>query len=395
MNRKKILFLPKWYPNRFDSMPGVFVRYQALALIEKYDIAVLYIHADTNYPENQSSIVEQFDDNGIKTIIIYYRISKKSWIAKFQNIGLLWHYHKVGLKLLKQQNFVPDLTHVHILTRLGVIALLMKQLYQIPYVVSEHWSRYLKENKSYRGFLRKMMTRLVVKKAACVIPASHLLKDAMLDKKLYNDNYQVVPNITDTTLFDICNTSIFDNHKINLVHVSCFDDTSKNISGILRVMKKISDQRDDIILHLVGEGVDWQQMVTLSQKLNIYNKTVFFTGLLEGKPLAQYFGSADALVIFSNYETFCMVVNESLACGVPVIATNTGGISERVNRSNGILIEPRNEEQLYQAILTIAGRTVQYHKEEIRKPIVNAYSEKMVGHYLDTIYQKTLLEYGK
>lgn len=387
MNRKKILFLPKWYPHRFDPMPGLFVRYQAQAIAYENDVAVLYIHADTVFPQQKSPFIEQFDDKGVKTIIIYHKISKNKWISKFQNLGLLWHYHKLGLKLLKKQDFIPDIVHVHILTRLGIIALGIKKRYHIPYVISEHWSRYLQGNHNYKGLLRKWMTKWVVRESAAIIPASNLLKDAMLQHHLYHSNYQIVPNITDTNLFDISETSVFNAHQINLLHVSCFEDASKNISGILRVMKRLSNQRDDIVLRLVGDGIDWKRMVEYAKELQIFNKNVFFTGLLEGKPLAQYYQSADAMVIFSNYETFCMVVNESLACGVPVISTDTGCIAERVNATNGILIDPKNEEQLYQAILTIANRTNYYDKVQIRQTIVEKFSEKVVGKQLNHIYQ--------
>lgn len=390
MNRKNILFLPKWYPCEFDTMSGLFVRLQAIAVSKLHNIAVLYIHSKTNYPENSKYEIEQFDDNGVNTIIIHQKISKYKLIAKFQNFGLLWYYHKIGLNILKQQNFIPDLIHVHVLTRLGVIARRIKNSRKTPYVISEHWSRYFKESTSYKNIIHKYFTRKVVKDASFVIPVSNQLKDAMIEQKLHNSNYQVVPNITDTDLFTISNSSIFTNKKFNLLHVSCFDNNSKNIEGILNVMKRVGQDRDDIVLHLVGDGIDRQKMIDLSKELNIYNKNVFFIGLLAGEPLADYFKSADSLVVFSNFETFCMVVNESLSCGVPVISSNISSIAERVNPSNGILVESKDEEQLYNAIIEMANKKVKYDKESLRKPIVEKYSAEAVSKQLDTIYQKSL-----
>ena len=51
---------------------------------------------------------------------------------------------------------------------------------EIPYVVVEHWTRYLPDNFLYTGFLRRRTTELVARNAAVIMPVSSMLQQAML-----------------------------------------------------------------------------------------------------------------------------------------------------------------------------------------------------------------------
>jgi len=65
----------------------------------------------------------------------------------------------LGIQKIKQQLGDFDLVHVHILTRLGIIALYYKWFANKPFVVTEHWSRYLDLTGSFSGILRKAATK--------------------------------------------------------------------------------------------------------------------------------------------------------------------------------------------------------------------------------------------
>jgi len=94
--------------------------------------------------------------------------------------------------------------------------------------------RYLKCRKEFNGIFRKCLSRWVAKKAKAILPVSEDLKKAMLSFKLLNKNYIIIPNVVDTDLFTPINKK--ENKKTQFVHLSCFTDSHKNISGILRVL---------------------------------------------------------------------------------------------------------------------------------------------------------------
>jgi glycosyltransferase involved in cell wall biosynthesis len=96
--------------------------------------------------------------------------------------------------------------------------------------------------------------------------------------------------------------------------------------------------------------------------------------------------------MFSNYENFPCVIAESLMTGIPVISSNVNGIPEHVNSQNGILVEPRNEDQLEKAIVQFLNTEIVFNKDEIRQYAEAHFSYQSVGKSFDTVYRKVLAQ---
>jgi D-inositol-3-phosphate glycosyltransferase len=67
-----------------------------------------------------------------------------------------------------------------------------------------------------------------------------------------------------------------------------------------------------------------QRLKSLSRSLKIH-ESVIFLGLVKQEMLPLFYSAADLCVVPSYYESFGLVVLESLACGTPVVATKVGG----------------------------------------------------------------------
>lgn len=380
---QKILFLARWYPNRYDPMPGLFIRRHAQALATKKTVAVIYLHQiDINSEKVREVTVEKTAQ--LLEIKVYYA-KNHSLFAKVLNIWGFVSAMWLAWQVMKKQGFVPDFIHVHVLTRLGVFAWLMKLFNNIPYGITEHWSRYLPLRNDYKGWLRKNVTRLVVRDSVFVTTVTTNLAEAMQAHKLKHSHYHVLPNVVDTNMFV---PTIRPQHRpFAFIHISCFEDQSKNISGLLRAVAKLQSVRNNFRFVMVGEGQDEAAMRRLAEALNLNEPVLSFTGLLESNALADALSQADALVLFSHYENLPVVIPEAFACGLPVIATRVGGIPEVVDSSNGVLVEAGDETALLNAMQDFLDKKLEYNKTSIRNEVVAKNSPSAVAEKLCELYR--------
>lgn len=392
-NRLKVLNLARWYPNRYDPMPGLFIQRHVEAANKCCDVGVVYTHIVENESYNDSVFnVDYKVINGVPTVKVYYLSSgvKLFPINKVVNIFRFFKANITGIKLINKQLGGIDIVHVHVLTRLGLIALYYKLFYGTPYVISEHWSRYLELTGSFKGFFRKRITKTIVKYASFVTTVTDNLADAMKSHNLLNNNYITLPNVVDNVFLEDIGKSNAANEPVRFIHVSCFEDKSKNVSGLLRVISNLSKVRDDFIFTLVGDGMDMDWLLNYALELGIPKEQLVFTGLLEGGQLVKQMAAADMMVVFSNYENFPVVINESFALGVPVIATSVGGIPERINSDNGILINAGDEEQLFHNLIRFIDGKLSYKSRDIKSKARAEFSPNTIGNSLCELYNSSV-----
>ena len=388
-DRKHIIFLARWYPHRYDPMFGLFVQRHAEAAALFNDITVVYCQqtsgdVSTTPINNKQEVVDaschhsnyeivRTLENDVDTIRVYYKKPKNKILS-------LLRFYRANMKALKMCK-PADMIHVHILTRLGVIAWIQKLLHKTPYIITEHWSRYLPGN-GFGGFLRKLFTKIVVRNAETVTTVTENLANAMRNHGLKNDNYVVLPNVVNLDMFHISEKN---NAPCKIIHISCFEDKSKNISGLLESLKIIDDKGIDFQCTLIGEGMDLELMKEKAQNLQLINK-VSFTGLLQGQELADKLSSGDFLVLSSNYENMPVVILEALASGLPVVSTNVGGIKEMVDETKGILVEPKNKEALAEALIKMIETHKNYDANYLRNSVIEKYGYESVGRFLSGLY---------
>lgn len=382
-----ILFLPRWYPNRHDPMPGLFIQRQAEALAKSNQVVVLYVHPDPECPSEFE--LDYAEEQGVNVIRVYYQVPAPSgsFFSPFVHLFRFVRAHLRGLDMAG--DFSPDIIHSHILTRTGVMGHWLSRRLKTPHVISEHWSRYFPENNTYRGGVRKFLTRYVVRRAAAVITVSEKLQQAMQTCRLRNRNDHIVPNVIDTMLFSPSPGAGNKSLK-QFIHVSCFEDRSKNISGFLAAVKQLRAERSDFRCIMVGEGPDLEDMQNLAMELGLIEDCVFFVGLIEGKELADLYQQSDFCVLSSRYETFGTIVIESLACGTPVVATEVGIVPEVINSSNGIIVPTEDEGALRDALREMLDRYDSFDRDAIREGIQDKYTPEAVGNQMTEIYRNIL-----
>lgn len=366
-------------------MSGLFVRKHAEAVSRFNQVSVLYVHPDIRIKKTE---IEINQENNLVEIKVYYPDKKIPVLGVFYKIFMFFLSYHIGYQLVINKARKPDLVHANILTRTGFMALFIKTLRGIPYVISEHWSRYLPARDGFHGFFRKIITQLVVSQASCVMPVSKVLFQSMINHGLKNKNYQIIGNVVDPSFFHMEKSSNL-NTKKEILHVSCFDEKSKNIKGILKAIQILSEKRNDFRLNLVGTGIDFDDVYKYYQSLNLPEGVVHFLGEKQPGDVAKMFVQSDVFVLFSRYETAGIVIAESLISGTPVVSTSVGIATEYINEKTGILVENEDEKGLAEALDYILDHSELYDSNEIKKCGIH-FSYEYIGQQLNEIYNQII-----
>ena len=421
----KVMWLCSWYPNRYIFHNGFFVRRQAEAVARFVDVATLHAVEKTSeilLPDGSKQENTEGGDFEIEVnqkthfeVLVYFPKSNNPF-SKFIN---QFRAYQKGYSLIKREWGTPDLVHLNVIVSAGIYALFLHFFRKIPFIITEHSSMYRTETGVFMrsNWVFKTLVRTCVKRAKAVIALSPFYASTMQQHGLKN-RFFYVPNVVDTDLFSIehnRNTAFVDDvmssHPINfsptlppqylatktlekfdkipkiihLIHVSGLHDAIKNVSGILKSIQLLSEKRQDFILDIIGDPFEQPPYLALIKQLNI-EKFIRFHNYLPIKQVAEKVKNADIFVLFSRFEGLPCVILEAMSAGLPVVATETGGISDWVTEKTGRLVKSENETDLANTLDFMMTHLSDFDAAQIRKKIVETCSYQAVGQAITEVY---------
>ncbi len=372
MNKKlHILFISSWYPSRVFPTNGDFVQRHAEAVATKHKVTVIHVVTDSSLKSS-----EKFNEkiNNVETKIIY--------IPKTNNrILKLIRFFKVYLSSIKKIEPI-DIVHVNITFPIGLVALYLKWFHKKSYLISEHWSGYLFPNNKSISVFQKLITKIISKNASFICPVSTNLKNEMLSIGL-KGNYFPVPNVVDTSYFK---PSKISSNEFIVSHISGMDNSIKNVEGIINVVSKLTENIPNLKFNLIGNNSN--KYINKINNSEIENVNVI--NQIPNLEVANYLKQSTVFILFSNYENLPCVILESFACGIPVISTNVGGISEYFPPNFGFLIEPKDEVALEKAILKIYNNKISLNKKLMHNYAENNFGINTISDTFSKLYFKIL-----
>ena len=164
---------------------------------------------------------------------------------------------------------------------------------------------------------------------------------------LSRDKIKVIYNGIDIIKFSTKIVEI--KHTINMVCVGNFYLRLKGQHVAIKAMKLLPNH---YTLTFIGGGAYCEEAKDLAKKNKLGNR-IRFAGEMSNDDIATTLCDYDILIVPSLSEAFGLVAIEGLASGLPVIASDVGGLAEIVNDGCGILFEPGNYEELALCIATI------------------------------------------
>jgi L-malate glycosyltransferase len=236
-----------------------------------------------------------------------------------------------------------DLLHVHYAIPHSVSALLARMMAapkQLPFITTLHGTdiTLVGNDRSYLP-----ITRFSIEQSDGVTAISNYLRDRTVREFEIKRPIEVIPNFVNCDLYQRsedtrARAKWAPNGEPILMHLSNFRPV-KRVTDVIEIFALVREQISAKLI-MIGDGPDRgaAEYVVREKRLS---KDVLFLG--KQPQVYEKLGLADLFLLPSDEESFGLAALEAMACEVPVLATNVGGVSEVVTHGvDGYLFEPRD-----------------------------------------------------
>ncbi len=388
----RVLVIPSWYPPN----GGWFFKEHAMALAiagAKVDVmAGVYSSLRRTNPlkwvMNEKAQVRK-DDNIREFIKLHpiipfsAKMNYHAWVRM-----MLLFYDKYF-----QQWGHPDIIQVHSSLWAGVVASHINKKYKIPYVITEHRSRFVYNTEEARSMFQPWHTSPLneaFKSSKAIITVSNSLQKKIID--LYppaSEKLDIIFNMVDTDFFSPATFNKPENKKFELFCLANLE-YAKGVDILLEAFKIISSKLPGLFeLTIGGDGPEKKALKIFCEN-NRLNNDVKFLGKLNRLQVRKNLLQADAFVLPSRFEAFGVVFIEAMACGLPVIATMAGGPESFIIEQTGMVVKPENPEALAEAIISVRDNYEKYPGNKIRDYAVNNFSRQRIAERYIELYHSII-----
>ncbi|MBL7718684.1 MAG: N-acetyl-alpha-D-glucosaminyl L-malate synthase BshA [Flavipsychrobacter sp.] len=223
-----------------------------------------------------------------------------------------------------------DVLHVHYAIPHASAAYFARQILKktgrdIPFITTLHGTDITLVGKDHTY---SPVVTFSINESDAITAVSQNLKDETYRSFPIDKEIQVITNFVDMKRFRHSDKNHFKkmlapNDERILVHVSNFRKV-KRVGDVIKVFEKVHAQMPSKLL-MIGDGPERPGAEELCRSLNICNDIRF---LGKQEQMDEILSITDLFVLPSEYESFGLSALEAMACGVPVISTNAGGLPE-------------------------------------------------------------------
>ena len=286
-------------------------------------------------------------------------------------------YGRRVYRLLKKTNFNFDI----LLDNQSLSSSLLKIQKEFPLAVTIHhpitkdhklemdnaknWKERLSSNRWHNFLPMQKRTATKLQNIICVSQPSK--EDVIAEFNVKEERITVIPNGIDIENFKPSSDSKTLDFKI--VTTASSDIPLKGLRYLILALPRVLREYPLTRLTVIGKSPKKSKLNKLIDDLNLEDKITFKSGISENE-IVDIYHDSDIAVIPSLYEGFGFGAGEAMACGVPLISTDSGGLKQVIGES-ALKIEPGSVQQIEESIIKL------FNEEETRNELSKKGRERM------------------
>ena len=247
---------------------------------------------------------------------------------------------------------------------------------RIKYKLSRYrWYSFLKMQKKVAPLIKQIIT-----------PSKSSKEGIVNEFNCAKENINVINNGLDTNEFSpIDKTGI---NKNRLITTASADVPLKGLDYSLKALKMLKDDYPELHLVVIGSPKKGGHTERLIRELELEQDVIFKSNITK-EEIRNLYSTSSIAIVSSLYEGFGYPVIEAMSCEVPLIATNVSSIPELTSEF-ATLIEPKNEEMIYESIKNIFSDYDKFKQIAIngRAHVIKNFNwAKITNEYEDVIFK--------
>lgn len=368
-------------------------------------------------------IFTRWDDPGQKRVVrylpgirvIHVQAGEKKFIPKEELFQYMDEFSEDMIAFIKKQQVKYEVIHAHFWMS-GYVAATVKKVLDIPFVITFHALG--KIRRMYQGTAdgfpdcRFQIEEMIVREADTIIAECPQDKeDLMIHYYAKEEKVRVIPCGFDKMEFypmdkKSCKLKLGLNPKEKIILQLGRMVPRKGVDNVIRGMAALLKRKDIPVRLLVVGGESDEpcpkktpeigRLLTIAEEEKVLDR-VTFVGRRKRNLLKYYYNASDLFISTPWYEPFGITPLEAMACGVPVIGANVGGIKYSVEHDNTGFLVPTNEpEILSQRMLEVLSSALIWKSQSLNaiKRVNSLFTWEIVAQEIADLYQEQMTNKG-
>lgn len=327
-------------------------------------------------------------DEGARVELVQVNMPyRPSWVGRYRGIRSLFRLVPYLLSLWRSAGKVQLM---HVMANSGW----SWHLFAAP-AVWVAWLRGIPVIINYRGggandfFSRSFRWVYPTLRRARVVVPSRFLHEVFMSFGVMTD---IIPNIIDLQRFSP-NSDGVNHENIGFPHIIVTRNLERiyDVGSALHAFRRVLNRMPGARISIAGSGDDRPRLESLARELGI-SERVLFTDRLDNERIVTLYRSADVMLNPSLVDNMPISILEALACGVPVVSTNVGGIPYMVaNGEQALLVPPADPQAMADAVISLCeDRQLKNRMIKAGLELIKQYSWPNVREKWLSVYSSTL-----